>query len=175
MATEIIKLNKLKDEVSSDEFSSLLTRFKCTRNKDSEYFLRKIATRHDNKDISRTYLMMDTDELKIMGYFTLALKCLNLDKTDLKPDLVELMNLNEGIAQSYLLGQLARSDEAEKGSGKAMLNKALDSFTEGKNMFGCHMVRLDCRDELIDYYTGLGFQHIRKNHEKNLNQMAKFI
>ncbi len=37
------------------------------------------------------------------------------------------------------------------------------------------MTRLDCTDELIGYYRGYGFNLIRKNENKNLNQMMIFI
>jgi len=175
MNVQTRQLGEVTKTMENEELLSFLSDFKCSRNKDSEYFLKKLAPRHEKKDISRTYLLVDTDEPKIMGYFTLALKCLNLDKADLKPDIVELMNLNEGVAQAYMLGQLARADGAEKGSGKIMLDSALKTVIKGKNMFGCRMVRLDCKDELIGYYTEQGFQHIRKNIDKDLNQMVRFI
>jgi predicted GNAT family N-acyltransferase len=163
------------NEMSKDELSLTLSRFKCSRNKDSEYFLRKIALKHETRGISRTYLAIDTDKDNIMGYFTLALKCLNVDGLNIDPAIIDLMNPNEGVAQAYLIGQLARSDDAERGTGKNMLDDALNLFAAGKGMFGCRTVRLDCKDELIDYYRSHGFKHMRKNVERDLNQMAIFI
>jgi len=171
---EPYRLNKLMNELNKDELSSMLSEFRCSRNKDSEYFLKKIALKHEAKDISRTYLIID-DEMKIRGYYTLALKCLGLQDPDLDPSVIDSMNLKDGIAQAYLIGQLARSDGAEKGLGRKMIAAALERFSEGKEMFGCRMVRLDCKDELIGYYESFGFQLIRKNYEKDLNQMAVFI
>ena len=105
------------------------------------------------------------------------MKCLNADglDTDLDPSVVELMNMKDGVAQAYMLGQLARSDDAERGSGRTMLDEALKRFSVGKEMFGCRMIRLDCKDELVDYYRSFKFHYIRKNEERNLNQMATFI
>jgi hypothetical protein len=163
------------NDMNKDELSLLLSKFKCSRNKDSEYFLKKIAVRHEKKDISRTYVAIDTDADAILGYFTLALKCLSVDVADLDEDVIELMNLKDNVAQAYLIGQLARSDHAERGSGKMMLDEAIRSFFVGKDMFGCRMVRLDCRDELIDYYRSHDFRPIGKNPDKDLNQMARFI
>ena len=51
----------------------------------------------------------------------------------------------------------------------------MKSFSKGKEMFGCRMVRLDCKDELVRYYESYGFQRIKKNQDKDLNQMAVFI
>jgi len=119
--------------------------------------------------------MLDIDKSRIMGYATLAFKCLDVKDPNVEPDLIELMNLNEGIAQAYLVGQLAKADDAAPGSGKIMLDHALRIFSKGKDMFGCRMIRLDCRDELVDYYRSNKFQLIAKNEEKDLNQMAIFI
>ena len=162
-------------EKDKDELSSLLASFKCSRNRDSERFLRKTALKHEMKSISRTYLMMDTDEKRIMGYVTLAFKCLDVKDPNVESDVIELMNLNEGVAQAYLVGQLAKADDAVTGLGKIMLDMAVIRFTKGKDMFGCRMIRLDCKDELIEYYKSNKFQLIAKNEEKDLNQMAIFI
>jgi hypothetical protein len=158
-----------------DDILLLLSTFKCSRNKDSEQFLKKTALRHDTKSISRTYLAIDKNVEKILGYFTLAFKCLDVNDENVDPDVTELMNLKENIAQAYLLGQLARSDDAPPGFGKLMLDKALETFSEGRRMFGCNMVRLDCKDELIEYYVSCGFMPIGKNPDMNLNQMAIFM
>jgi len=117
---------------------------------------------------------MDENLEKILGYFTLAFKCLSVDDSAVDPEIVELMNLKDNIAQAYLLGQLARSDDAPKGLGKLMLGLALKKFITGKEMFGCNMIRLDCRD-LIEYYASHSFVPIGKNREKNLDQMAIFM
>jgi len=162
-------------ELDKDELLAMLSAFKCSRNKDSEYFLKKIALKHEAKGISRTYLVIDREENKIKGYFTLALKCLSMNDDDLDRSVADSMNLRDGIAQAYLIGQLARSDDAVPGLGKQMLDRAVDTFSKGKEMFGCPTVRLDCKDELIHYYGSYGFQRIRKNHEKDLSQMVIFI
>ena len=175
MAEKIVQLKKLMKELDKNELLLLLSTFRCSRSKDSEYFLGKIALRHDKKSISRTYLITDENVKKVFGYFTLAFKCLDVNDPDVTPDIIELMNLKDNIAQAYLLGQLARSDDAPKGLGKLMLNKALETFSGGRNMFGCNMIRLDCRDELIDYYTAYGFMQIGKNPERDLTQMAIFM
>jgi len=175
MALGIYRLNELMSEMDRNELSSSLSGFKCSRNRDTEFFLKKISLRHEAKDISRTYLMIDPDEKKIKGYFTLAFKCLALGNPDLDPTIIDSMNLKNGIAQAYLIGQLARSDDAEQGLGRMMLGTALETFSEGKKLFGCRMVRLDCKDELIDYYRSHGFQKIGRNAENELNQMAIFI
>jgi len=175
MSAEIYRLYELMEGADMKKLSAMLSEFKCSRDKDAERFLGKVALKHEINNISRTYLSMDTGSGIILGYFTLAFKCLNLKDIELAADIAELMNINEDIAQSYLIGQLARSDYAERGTGKIMLDEALKMFSEGKRIFGCQTVRLDCKDELIDYYRSQDFRHLHKNRERDLNQMVKFI
>jgi hypothetical protein len=175
MSAIIYKLQELMESVDINKLLAMLSEFKCSRNKDTERFLKKVALKHEAKNISRTYLVVDTDSGKILGYFTLAFKCLNVKDIEMPADVSEPMNIKDDIAQSYLIGQLARSDDAERGSGKLMLEEALKTFSKGKDMFGCQTVRLDCRDELIDYYRSQKFRHIRKNIDHDLNQMVTFI
>ena len=44
------------------------------------------------------------------------------------PDIVESMNLKDNIAQAYLPGQLARSDDAPPGSGRTMLGAGTEKI-----------------------------------------------
>jgi len=85
------------------------------------------------------------------------------------------MNVDRGVARSWLLGQLAKADGTEKGFGRMMINHAFSFFSDGNEMFGCRVVRLDARDKLIGYYESCGFEPIGKNHNGTLNQMIAII
>lgn len=85
------------------------------------------------------------------------------------------MDEDNRVTQSYLLGQLSRSDEAPAGFGRDLLDFAFDRLHEAKELVGCRMVRLDCRDELMPYYTDYGFRFITKNEKNTLNQMMAFV
>ena len=157
----------------------LISDFKCTANPEVEWFLKERARDHDSKDISRTHLAI-SDEKKLLGFFTIASKCMAIEdkKALIKKagkETYDSMNVNKDIAQSYLIGQLAKCDGVEKGFGKTMVEYALSIFTSVKSDIGCRFVRLDCYDELIPYYEGLGFRHIGKNADGTHNQMAIII
>ena len=173
--TRVRQLRTMITELDKRDLASLLSTFKCYRSKDSERFLKEIAVIHEKRGISRTYLIMDFDDKRILGYYTLAIKCLSADSSEIDPEIVRTMNIKDGIAQAYLIGQLARADDTVPGLGRMMISDALDRFSVANGMLGCRTVRLDCRDELIDYYTLYGFRHIRKNFDNDLNQMAVFI
>ena len=84
------------------------------------------------------------------------------------------MNVNHDVAQTYLLGQLAKADETERGFGRKMMNNVLEIFKNCYEKVGCRTVRLDCKNEpkLIEYYESHGFISIGKNHDNALNQMV---
>jgi len=166
MKDSAFSLNRLIYEMGEDKVSSLLSTFKCTADVDAEYFLKNKAIMHDRDSISRTYLMLDFESEKtaVKGFFTLAVKCLAVGEKQAIPNkLWKLMNVNNGVVQSYLLGQLAKADGTEKGFGKSM--------------FGCRTVRLDCKDEpkLMEYYVSCGFKFMKRDEKRNLNQMVIII
>jgi len=179
MSLSVKSLNKLMAEMDEKKLRALLMSFKCSAEPAAEHFLKKTAFKHDRESISRTYLAIGEDESgsdAVIGFFTLAIKCLSVDEYDPIPkDILKQMNVNNKIAQSYLLGQLAKADGVEKGFGKEMIRQALNAFAKGKETFGCRVVRLDCKDRMIDYYESCGFSFIRKNIDHQLNQMVAII
>ena len=56
-----------------------------------------------------------------------------------------------------------------------MLDLAFDKLGQAKGIVGCRMVRLDCHDELVPYYSEHGFKLITKNEGGELNQMMAFV
>ncbi|MDR1690416.1 MAG: hypothetical protein LBR42_01055 [Candidatus Methanoplasma sp.] len=154
--------------------------FKCSADTDTEIFLKKKALNHESNDISRTYLILDGDagNFAVKGYFTLAVKCLMIDdRADKAHEIYDQMNINKGVAQAYLLGQLSKADGTEKGLGKKMIDIALETFIEGNKMFGCRTVRLDCKNEpkLLKYYESCGFTPIGMSRDGTMHQMVAII
>lgn len=87
------------------------------------------------------------------------------------------MNIDSktSIVQSFLIGQLSRSAEAPKGLGSYLLDVAFEKLNRARELVGCRIVRLDCHDELVSYYTSHGFKLITKNDDRSLNQMMTVI
>lgn len=180
MRLTIFPLYDLISEWDALRLSSLLLTFECSIDRDAEEFLKTRSIDHVKKGISRTYLAMEEDDSEagyaIKGYFTIALKCLYVDDQKNISEAVRVkMNINNDIAQAYILGQLAKSDGTEKGFGQKMIDRSMKIFLKGNEMFGCQIVRLDCKDNLIQYYETYGFTHIGKNQEQTLNPMIYVI
>jgi len=175
----IYKLCDLIKEEDEDYVRSLLSSFKCSAEPAAEDFLKRTAAKHEINGISRTYLFLeegDSGAPLVKGFFTLAVKCLAIDRQNNIPgDILAQMNVDRGVAQAYLLGQLAKADGMEKGFGRLMIKRALGVFSKGNEMFGCRVVRLDCRDWLLGYYESCGFVPTGKNHNGTLNQMVAII
>ena len=179
MSLTLYKLCDMISEWDEDYLQFLLSSFRCSAEPAAEKFLRNTAVGHERNCISRTYIFLEGDDSGISavkGFFTLAVKCLAVDEQHNIPDeMFEQMNINRGVAQSWLLGQLAKADGTEKGFGRTMIKQALDIFSIGNDMFGCRVVRLDCRDRLLEYYKSAGFVPTGKNHNGTLNQMVAII
>jgi len=175
----ISRLGTLISTMEGKHLQSLLSSFRCSAEPVAENFLKNTAIMHEKNSISRTYLFSEVDDSgvrTVKGFFTLAIKCLSVDRPhNIPEEMFELMNINDLVAQAYLLGQLAKADGVEKGFGKIMIKHALGTFSDGKEMFGCRLVRLDCKDKMLGYYESCGFTQIGKNKSGNLNQMVAII
>ena len=94
--------------------------FSCPKNKDIEDFLKEKSIDFEKKHFSRTYLVIDEHQ-NLAGYFTLALKAMNLDKR-VSNRLRKLVSgySNKPDSAIYLIGQL----------GKIMQIPMLNNFQE---------------------------------------------
>lgn len=143
----------------------------------TEAFLRHKAIEIELRDLCRTYLAV-SDDMRILGFVSVGIKCLSVpERNQLSGKVLKSMNIEagSGVAQSYLLGQLSRSEDSPKGLGRELLDVAFEKLDSAKRLVGCRMVRLDCHDELIPYYQAHGFRLITRNAEGTLNQMMAFV
>jgi len=140
-------------------------------------YLRENAIIMEKKDLSRTYISI-TEDLEIMGFVTLGIKCMTVPDDNLLSNSAQRqMNIESDthVAQAFLLGQLSRSETSVSGQGREFMAFAVEMLGKAKKIVGCRVVRLDCKDDLVEYYENLGFNLVGKNKNKGLNQMIKFI
>lgn len=146
---------------------------------DTQAFLRNRAIEMEKSDISRTFLAITEEEYRIMGYFTIGIKCIRIpEDNELSGKKTKAINIDPKTctAQSYLLGQLSRSKEAPKGLGKWLIAESISHIKAANNEVGCRMLRLDCHDELVEYYKKNGFSVINRSCGTNsLNQMMTIL
>lgn len=174
----ITSLTEMLRTYGPETASDILDSFRSVHDSATETFLRTKAIDMEVRDLSRTYIAISNDDVGIMGYITLSIKCMRVPEQNLLSGKTRKnMNIDSrtNIVQSYLIGQLSRSADAPRGLGSYLLDVAFDKLNQAKDLVGCRMVRLDCHDELIQYYTKHGFKLITKNDNGDLNQMMTFV
>ena len=84
MKYQILTLRQLMEELSEDELTEIINRFKSIsqqdgKSNDVEYFLRNKAIHLEKVGASTTYLVFD-QTINLLGYFSLANKPLTMPK-----------------------------------------------------------------------------------------------
>lgn len=176
MNYDIIRLDELISRTSVSSVRKKINNYECFIGDDIHSFLREMSIRFSKKDLSKTYLALNSDD-EIMGYVTVGIKSFNLSSNaiEIPSGLYDLMNPYKGIVQSYLLGQLSRSRKSEKGFGTELLHYAIGLFEQHRVTMGCRVIRLECTDKLVGYYANNGFTKVKKDAETGLNQMVYIL
>ena len=170
----VTPLWELLSAAGPEALSEMISSFSCKMDKDVETFLKEKAIVQEKKQISRTYLIF-ADDLKaeLAAYFTLAVSSMDANGIECSNELRKKMNINNGFAQSYLIGQLGKHDGSQKGLGRFAIFHALELIKGANARVGCRLLRLDCKPSLVRYYTDNGFTHIGSNTDGDLDLMVK--
>lgn len=164
---------KVRGEAGAKE---LLSKFVCSKDPDVMNYLKNTACEHEKKEISRTYLFVDNyNNLKILAYISLAIKCMRADKISKSNDIYDFMNINRGVAQSYLIGQLAKADGEPKGMAPILIDTAMSYLKMANEVTGCRIARLDCQEPLKKIYEENGFISVGYNSDNSLCQMIRVL
>ena len=116
-------------------------------------FLVNDAIDAEKRGITTTYLILNDEEwgkgnIVIDGFFSIALKVLYFAK-DVDKNIIEaiLDNPEKKNCPAYLVAQIARSDDSNKGNGAEYLKKAIELTLKAKDIVGGSLVYLDCLKE----------------------------
>lgn len=175
----VLPLRQIIENQSIDKASvtEALSSFSCTKDADVQKFLKDFAILFEQNQQTATFLLFNDDasknnRLQIDGYFSLALKVFYFEDAISNRTRRKLSGKADDQVPAYLIGQLARSDNAPKGTGAKLLNLAIQYIKNAQTYVGGRLVYLDCKDELVPYYESKGFQFIQRNPErKDLGQM----
>lgn len=148
-----------------------LSSFSCAHDSDIEDYLHNRAVRFEALGKSRTYLVCDQEimrtegRLQIFGFFTVALKVLDLPEQLSNRKRLELDGFSAKMrgevirsVPCYLIGQLAKNS-ALPGvvSGAELLKYALQMIASAAQYVGGRYVLIECHDDL----------HLRKFYTDN--------
>lgn len=173
-----VPLSDLIKEYEIEKVERYLSTFFCKKNKDVENFLKIRAIEYEKLNNSRTFLIVDQENLNLVGYFTLALSSIDLVDTKLsgrKKHRLRYGNSNKNLIPGFLIGQLARNDSVSKDSfeGSKILEYALYYLNKSHDIIGGKFVLIDCCTKLVDFYTKNGFVEIGS--EKGLKKCLKLL
>ena len=174
MEYRLTSLNQLLAAYPEEDIERVFSGFRCSRDTDLETFLHKQAIPYDKRELARVYVAL-TSENHVVGYFSLSMRCGIVPKDSrISRSMYKHLNVQSetDVAQMYLIGQLGRADGSEKGFGKQLMADAMGLIREANAIIGCPVVRIDCKPELMEYYTGYGFQSVRMNESGTLMMMV---
>lgn len=184
--------------MEQEELEVLLSSFSCSDDPDIEMFLRDRAVSFEKIHKSRTYLIMDEEQLiddslkvndlVIYGYYSIALKVLYIPHDYSNTQRKELDGFNAKIhgepitdISCYLIGQLARNSRVSKDEipGSVILDMAYSVILEAVEAVGGRVIMIECHnnEKLISFYESNGFTVISESPDNDIamKQMIRII
>ncbi len=178
----------LSKEYNQDKLNTAFRKFSCQREADLENFLQEKAILYENTNLGKTYLILDSEELKnknfiIAGYFTIAQKSVDISEISTKkrrkmlgsyPGRDKLKSI-----PAYLIGQLGRCDSYSSLElpGNTILNECYNVISLASRIVGGNLVVLECREGMFSkVYEKLGFKKLYASlNEENLDTLYKKV
>lgn len=172
----------INEEYFEETFLDRVSSFSCSRNHELENFLKSQAVDFEKKNLARTFLVLDDDELanhniKINGYFSLSIKSI-LFSDEVSKNTRNNLAKNKQVSHvgCFLLGQIAKDDEMPSGYGQDILKFAISKIRTAQENAACRFLYIDCAKSLKAYYQGQGFKYMQVNPDnENLIQMYIMI
>jgi GNAT superfamily N-acetyltransferase len=123
-------------------------------------FLHQQVSQYEKRNLGRTYVLVESGQTNILGYYTLAASQVSLD--DLPEDRAK--KLPRHPVPAILLGRLAVDHSFQgKGAGKALLQDAFQRCVVVADQIGSFAVIVEAIDDAAaKFYQKYGFQPIRK-------------
>jgi len=114
------------------------------------------AISFEKRQITKTYLFVDTNINKVVAYYTLSLNIFstsNLSKSLVKK--LDGIDKNRDYISSYLIAQLGKSSKCSYKIGKYILIDAIDTIKQAVNIVGGRFLIIDAinNKKVIDFYT----------------------
>lgn len=176
----------LNEEYSKDKLSQSFQKFSCRRETDLENFLQSKAILYEKNSLGKTYLILDSEELKnkkiaIAAYFTIAQKSIDISNI---PNKKKRKMLGDYPGRDklksipvYLIGQLGRCDSyaSDQLPGNFILNECFHIISMAAKIVGGNLVVLECREHMFsNVYEKLGFKKLYDAlNEENLYTLYK--
>lgn len=151
--------------IGEERLIQILSNFSCPKNPDVERFLKQSSIEFAKKNQSVTYLVFSTEDFKLLGYFTIALKPLSVRgetvSNTTKKKLLRVSELDKKsdiyTMSAYLIAQLGKNytdGRNSKITGKDLIELAWMVIEEMQYMGGGMVTFLEAENEekLLSFY-----------------------
>jgi len=151
--------------LGEEALKEVLSEFLCEKNADVERFFKEQSIEFTKKNQSVTYLVVTNDDATLVGYFTLAIKPINVDADNfsntMKKKIARVSELDPingtYTLSAYLIAQLGKNyaDNAnERITGEQLLQAAIDTIKKLQYMAGGMVIFLETEntEKLINFY-----------------------
>lgn len=186
----VCRLDMLLSDVDGDKIFSAITNSFSSKNADVEHFFKNSAIQSMKLHQSSTYLVMSKD-FDLLGYFTLALKVVRIDKSLLSnKETVKLQrfslpdaNNNSFIMPAILIAQVSKNFRKKTLSikGCQLMDIVLSYVRSIQSQVGGLITFLECEPvkKLVEFYKSQGFRFLSEKTisktDKELLQMYRLI
>jgi len=145
---------------------SILNDFNCSIEYDIDNFLKTKALDFEKRDVSKTYLLIDILNKKIVGYFTLSLTTFLINSKISKTKIYKIdgFNKNKQCLNFYLIGQLGIDDKYRKlhkseGLGTLLLTLAIEKIKQAQKLISGRYILVDSvkNKKVIQFYQDNDF------------------
>lgn len=161
-------VENILDMISSygeEGLQSDLAAFDCPQNIEIETFIRNKAIDFAKRKLSITYIVSDTSDGEIVGYFTLTHKAIDISGSDLSNTSRKKLGNHSRYendsdiysTSAFLLAQFGKNYAVDKGtriSGTELMQCVMDILADIQHRIGGGVVYLDAEDkpELRSFY-----------------------
>ncbi len=158
-------LGNQNPRIGEERLIQILSNFSCPKNPDVERFLKQSSIEFTKKNQSVTYLVFSTEDFKLLGYFTIALKPLTVRgetvSNTMKRKLLRVSELDKMsdtyTMSAYLIAQLGKNytdGRNSKITGKDLIELAWMVIEEMQYMGGGMVTFLETENEekLLSFY-----------------------
>jgi hypothetical protein len=176
------------EEAGEPALVELLSGFSCPKNPDVERFLKKSAIEFTKKNQSVTYLVFSAEDVKLLGYFTIAIKPLTVRGETIsnttRKKLMRISELDENsdtyTMSAYLVAQLGKNFAENDGkniAGKELIKLAWDKIREIQYLGGGVVTFLEAenKNELMSFYIKNSFSKFDTRQSKGTEEQHELI
>ena len=159
--------------------TSLQNTFTCEINSDLTNFIHSIADDFEERQIARTFVLINNEQNEVVGYFTISMKSLStngISKTSIKK--IDGVSNSRVCIHSFLIGQLGISDNyAEYKLGTLLLDDAFSKIEMAHDLVAGRYILVDAinHKKVINFYKEYGFALLDTNIEDSENGSIRMI